>query len=88
LTEGAYSRVADQQLDALEAGAATELYNTILDVCELIFSLTSEAQSRSTAISTSDGIRFRLAVPGHHPYKVFWSRTADGSRIEAVFPHP
>jgi hypothetical protein len=81
-----YSQVADKQLDSLEAGSDVDLYNAALDACELIFRLPAQAQARSTAITTADGIRFRLPVAGHPPYKVFWS--ADGPRIEAVSPHP
>jgi hypothetical protein len=83
--EGSYSAVADAQLDALEAGADADLYNAVLDTCELIFRAPAQAQARSTAITSSEGIRLRLPVAGHPPYKVFWS--SDGSRIEAVFPH-
>lgn len=81
-----YSQVADQQLDALEQGPDVDLYNAVLDACELIFRLPAQAQARSTAVSTKDGIVLRLPVAGHPPYKVFWS--SDGPRIEAVFPHP
>lgn len=84
--EGDYSAVADAQLDARESGPDLDLYNAILDVCELIFRMPGEAQALSTAITTKDGIRMRLPVPGHAPYKVFWS--TEGPRIEAVFPHP
>jgi hypothetical protein len=35
--KGAYSAVADEQLDALEAGSDAGLYNAVLDACELIF---------------------------------------------------
>lgn len=86
MTEGAYSEVADQQLNALEQGPDVDLYNAVLDACELIFRLPAQAQARSTAITTAQGIRLRLPVAGHPPYKVFWS--SDGPRIEAVFPHP
>ena len=82
---GAYSTVAEAQLDALERGDDIDLYNAVLDTCELIFRLPSHAQSRSTAITTAEGVRLRLPVAGHPPYKVFWS--SDGPRIEAVFPH-
>lgn len=85
MTEGAYSEVADEQLDALEQGPDVDLYNAVLDACELIFRLPAQAQARSTAITTAQGIRLRLPVAGHPPYKVFWS--SDGPRIEAVFPH-
>lgn len=85
-SKGAYSRVADEQLDALEAGTDAALYNAVLDACELVFRLPAEAQARSTAITTAEGIRLRLPVAGFPPYKVFW--TTDGPRIEAVFPHP
>ena len=82
---GAYSEIADAQLDELEAGPDADLYNAVLDACELIFRYPQKAQALSTAIRTKDGIRFRLPVTGHPPYKVFWS--SDGPRIEAVFPH-
>ena len=86
--EGAYSEIANEQLDALEAGDDADLYNAALDSCELIFQAPGLAQARSTAIQTSEGIRFRLPLVGHPPYKVFWSRTDDGARVEAIFPHP
>lgn len=83
----AYSEVADGQLDRLEAGPHPDLYNAVLDVVEAIFSAPGYAQSMSTAIRADDGrVILRLPVPGHPPYKVFW--TSDGPRIEAVFPHP
>lgn len=82
---GDYSQVADTQLDALERGPDVDLYNSVLDTIELIFRLPGQAQALSTAITTPAGIRMRLPVVGHPPYKVFWS--TDGPRIEAVFPH-
>ena len=82
--EGDYSLVADQQLDQIEA-TDTDLYNDVLIVCESIFIDPARAQSMSAAVRTSGGIVFRLAVPGRHPYKVFWSSA--GPRIEAVFPY-
>lgn len=83
---GDYSAVADRQLDTREAGPDVDLYDAVLDACDLIFRLSAQAQALSTAISTVDGISLRLPVAGHPPYKVFWS--SDGPRIEAVFPHP
>lgn len=83
--EGDYSEIADSQLDALEAGPDVDLYNAILDACELIFRMPGQAQPLSTAITTGDGILMRLPIAGHARYKVFWS--TDGPRIEAVFPH-
>ena len=83
--EGSYSQVANEQLDALENGPDPDLYNAVLDACELVFALPGEAQSRSSAITTDDGIRFRLPVAGHPPVKVFWSLSDAGPRIEAVF---
>ena len=82
----AYSQVANKQLNSLEAGSDVDVYNAILDACELIFLLPAQAQAQSTAITTAEGIRLRLPVAGHPPYKVFWS--SDGPRIEVVFPHP
>jgi hypothetical protein len=83
---GNFSAVADRQLDELEAGSDIDLYNAVLDTCDLIFRLPGHARGRSSAITTVDGILFRLPVRGHFPYKVFWS--AQGPRIEAIFPHP
>lgn len=84
--DGDYSEVADEQLDALEAGADPDLYNAVLDACEMIFRAPELAQARSTALATSDGVRLRLPVAGHPPHKVFWSSA--GPRVEAVLPHP
>jgi hypothetical protein len=84
--DGSYSEVADEQLNALETSDAIDLYNAVLDACELVFRAPARAQAMSTAIATREGIRLRLPVPGHPPYKVFWS--SEGPRIEAVFPHP
>lgn len=41
--EGDYSSIADQQLDALEAGPDVDLYNAVLDACELILSYPEQA---------------------------------------------
>lgn len=84
--DDAYSEIAWEQLDALEKGPDPDLYNAVLDACELVFRALPAAQARSTAVQAADGIRMRLPVVGHPPYKVFWS--TDGPRVEAVFPHP
>ena len=84
--DDAYSAVADAQLDQFEEGPEAELYDAIIDACELVFRFPGKARSLSTAISTVEGILFRLPVAGHPPYKMFWS--SEGPRIEAVFPHP
>ena len=80
-----YSEVANAQLDEVENGDNPDLYDAILDVCEFVLANPGQAQARSSALTTVEGIRFRLAVPGYPPYKVFWS--SDGPRIEAVFPY-
>lgn len=80
-----YSEIANAQLDHIENGDDLDLYDALLDVCEFVLANPGQARSRSSALTTAEGIRFRLAVPGHHPYKVFWS--SDGPRIEAVFPY-
>ena len=80
-----YSPTAEEQLDALEVGPDVDLYNAIIQACELIFLAPEIAQNLSTAFITMDGIVFRLPVAGYPPYKVFWSTA--GPRIEAVFPH-
>lgn len=86
MTEANYSEIADAQLDELEQQHDTSLYNAILDTIELIFRAPGQAHALSTAITTNDGIRLRIPVIGHPPYKVFWS--TEGPRIEAIFPHP
>ena len=86
MTEGdAYSAVADEQLDAFEAGPDIDLYDAMIDACDLVLNATDMAKNLSTAITTPDGIILRLPVAGHPPYAVFWSPA--GPRIEAVFPH-
>ena len=86
--EGDYSQIADEQLDALATGPDVGLYNAVLDACDLILGYPEAAQARSTAVTTTDGVRLRLPVAGHPPYKVFWSNNAGELRVEAVFPHP
>lgn len=81
-----YSEIANDQLDEIEASGDPELYDAILVICEFVLDRPAEAQSRSSALTTREGICFRLPVPGHHPYKIFWTRS--GPRIEAVFPYP
>jgi hypothetical protein len=79
-----YSEIANEQLDELEASDA-DLFNDVCVICQFILDHPEKAQSPSSALTTKDGIRFRLAVPGHHPYKIFWS--SSGPRIEGVFPY-
>lgn len=81
---GAYSAVADRQLDDLES-TDPALYADILTMCELIFVDTGRARAMSAAVQTAEGIIFRLAVPDRHSYKVLWS--SSGPRIEAIFPY-
>lgn len=79
-----YSKVADQQLDELEAQNPA-LYDAVLTVCASIFDHPERAQSLSGAITTEQGIRMVLPVPGFPPYRVFWS--TELPRVEAVFPY-
>jgi hypothetical protein len=78
-----YSEIANEQLNEIEA-SDVDLYNDVCVLCEFILDHPDKAESLSSALTTKDGILFRLAVPGHHPYKVFWSSSAPC--IEAVFP--
>ena len=80
-----YSEIANEQLDEIDASDA-ELYNDVRVLCECILDHPDMALSLSRALTTKVGIRLRLAVPGHRPYKAFWS--SGGPRVEAVFPHP
>lgn len=86
MSEDGYSEIAEQQLDLLEKGADMNLYNAVLQGVDLIFDHPREARLRSTAVSSNDGVVYRLPVVGHRPYKIFW--TSEGPSIEAVFPHP
>lgn len=82
--EHCYSAVADHQLDEIEA-ADPDLHSALLTICEHILDQPGLAHAASSAITTAHGIRMMLHVPGHAPYKVFWS--LDPVRIEAVFPY-
>jgi hypothetical protein len=84
--EPSYSGVANQQLDQILESGDTDLYNDLVTVCEFILDHPEVAQRDSAALTTSQGIRLRYAVPGRAPYKVFWG--SDGPTIEAVFPYP
>ncbi len=84
--EPSYSEVANEQLDSLLAAGAIDLYNALITICEFILDHPEQARRSSSALTTNVGIRFRYAVPGHAPSKVFWA--SDGPTIEAVFPYP
>lgn len=84
-----YSQVAAAQLDELESTADDDLWNAVLDACDLALNYPAEAQKRSTAVMTDGGeVVLRLPVVGFPPYKVFWSQARARPRVEAVFPHP
>ncbi len=85
MTKYLYSRIADEQLDVIEA-ADSELYGSVLEACQLVLEEPGRAQALSTAIATEQGLIFVLPVAGHPPYKVFWS--SEAPRVEAVFPRP
>ena len=80
----AYSPVANEQLDQLER-ADLKLYDEVVDVCEFVLDQPSRARACSLAMTTLEGIRYRLPVPGRYPLCVFWA--PEGPRIEAVFPY-
>jgi hypothetical protein len=80
-----YSEVADSQLDEIESGGDPDLHNALLDVCRFVLADPGKARARSSALTTAEGTRLRIAVPGHYPFKIIWS--SDGPRIEAVFPN-
>ncbi len=87
--DGAYSAVADQQLDALEESPDVDCYNAVLDVVEGIFADPSLARLHSQGIRTEEGYTLLvIAVPQRHPLGVFWRDTDQGPRIEAIFPRP
>jgi len=89
VTDDAFSAIADEQLHALEL-SDPEALRDVLILCRLVFDHPQRAQAMSSAIVTSQGVVLRLAVPGHHPLKIFWTtRGADGGpRVEAVLEHP
>ena len=66
------SEVANLQLDKIENGDNPYLYDALVDACEFVLAHLGQSQARSSALTTAEGIRFRLTVPGHHPDKVFW----------------
>ncbi len=80
-----YSAVAERQLDDLEGGTDIDLYLDVLQACKEIFDRPDIARSRSAAISTDNGIVFRLPVKGRYPYKIFWTQTESDVCVEAVF---
>ena len=80
--KGAVSRVAQQQLHALESGDDVDLFNAVVDVCELILKYPAQAQRMSAAFTTQDGIVLRMPVVGHPPFKVFW--VVNGPSIRGV----
>ena len=81
-----YSEIAKGRLDEIDSSGNSDLYDALLIICEYILDHPAGAQSRSRALTTNEGIRFRLSVPSHHPHKIFW--TCGEPRIEAVFPYP
>ncbi len=80
-----YSDVAAEQLDEIEQ-RDVDLLDDLVDICEDILDRPQAYRDSAAAINTEQGIRMRSAVPGRHPYKVFWSTA--GPRIEAIFPYP
>lgn len=80
-----YAPVAVEQLTALHDGPDVDLYNAVLDVIDVVLAQPGIAQSMSSAILADGEVIMRLPVPGHHPFKVFW--TTDGPTIRAVFPY-
>ena len=80
------SELAQLQLAELANGSNVDLYQAVVDACNLILTSPGRAQGMSSAIFSFKGPVLRLPVVGHPPYKVFW--TTEGPWIEAVFPHP
>jgi hypothetical protein len=81
-----YSDIANDQLDEILGLGDHDLYNALIDACDLVFGNPGIARAYSSAVMDEDGdIVFRYPVPGRFPYKVFWS--IDGPTIEAVFPY-
>lgn len=80
-----YSKIADDQFEALRVGPDADLYNAACDAAELIFTAPELAAGYSSTITTEQGLRRVLPVAGY-PHKIFW--VADGPRIEAIFPWP
>ena len=69
----AYSQVADEQLDDLERSDPVP-YDAVLTICEHIFDHPEQAQSRSRAIKTEEGIRMVLS-PGSRRTRSFGARS-------------
>lgn len=69
----AYSQVADEQLDELERREPA-LYDAVLAICEHVFDHPEQAQWRSRAIKTEEGIRMVLS-PGSRRTRSFGARS-------------
>lgn len=83
----AYSQVAWDQLDALEAGDP-DTYADTLDLIEDILDAPGELRGTADVLATPDGPRFKSYVKDRYPLAVLWSdQPAQGPRMETVFPH-
>lgn len=80
-----YSATAERQLDDLENDTDIALYLDVLQACKDVLDHPETARIRSAAVTTENGIVFRLPVKGRYPYKIFWTQTEDSVCIEAVF---
>ncbi|MCA0438138.1 MAG: hypothetical protein M9891_01780 [Austwickia sp.] len=83
----AYSQVAWDQLDAMEA-SDPHRYADTLDLIEDILDEPGSARATADVLTTPHGVLFENFVPDRYPLAVFWSNhPAQGPRIEAFFPH-
>ncbi len=80
---GGYSEVADAQLDELEAGPDADLYNSVLDACDLVLNHPGQAQMHSSAIITGDGSTILVLPVVGGAARVYWS-SGPPPRVEAV----
>jgi hypothetical protein len=83
---GNYSKVACDQLDAVQTDPGARYFDAVLQACVSVLAQPAEARERSDEITTYVGSMHRLQVASDPPYRVFWtSRNAQGPRVEAIF---
>jgi hypothetical protein len=88
---GNYSKVACDQLDAVQIDPGARYFDAVLEACVSVLAQPDQARERSDEIATHLGRMYRLQVasdPPHEPQTVFWTfRNPQGPRIEAIFSH-
>lgn len=80
---GDYSELADEHLDELEAGPDADLYNRVIDACDVVLNHPAEARRHSSTIVTGDGHTLLVLPVAGGGKRIYWS-SGPPPRIEAV----